>query len=143
MFITPHFTLQEMTASRVAQAQGMDNTPTAQALVNLRLLCQTLEQVRKWVGAALIINSAFRSPALNLTVGGEPNSAHLLGLAADFTAVGIAPRQLAQRIYDSDILFDQLILEFDSWVHLAVSHAAPRREVLTIRRGGGYLAGIR
>jgi hypothetical protein len=45
-------------------------------------------------------------------------------------------------VSESGVAFDQLILEFDSWVHLSVSLAAPRRQVLTIRKGTGYLQGL-
>nr|WP_314877709.1 D-Ala-D-Ala carboxypeptidase family metallohydrolase [uncultured Pseudomonas sp.] len=142
MFITPHFTLGEMTASRTAALAGLDNTPSAAALANLRLLCGVLEQVRSLLQVPLTITSGFRSQALNQKVGGTSKSAHLLGLAADFTALKLPPREVAVRIRDSDIVFDQLILEFDSWVHLAVAAYQPRGEVLTIRRGSGYLPGI-
>jgi len=37
---------------------------------------------------------------------------------------------------------DLLILEFDRWVHLSVSAGAPRRQVLTLRKGTGYLPGL-
>ncbi|MCO7630340.1 D-Ala-D-Ala carboxypeptidase family metallohydrolase [Pseudomonas guariconensis] len=143
MLITPHFTLEEMTVSQIAAREGLDNAPPAQALANLGLLCRTLEQVRALCGAPIIVSSGYRSPAVNRRVGGASSSAHLSGLAADFTVFDLAPRELALRIRDSDVVFDQLILEFDGWVHLAVSRGTPRRQVLTIRRGTGYLAGIR
>ncbi|MBA1196103.1 peptidase M15 [Pseudomonas plecoglossicida] len=142
MFITPHFTLAEMTASSTAALAGLDNTPPPAALANLGLLCGVLEQVRSLLQVPLTITSGFRSQALNQKVGGTAQSAHVLGLAADFTALNIPARQVAIRIRDSDIMFDQLILEFDSWVHLAVSTEHPRRQVLTIQRGGGYLPGV-
>ncbi|NOP02806.1 peptidase M15, partial [Klebsiella pneumoniae] len=34
------------------------------------------------------------------------------------------------------------ILEFDRWVHLSVTRGTPRRQVLTLRRGSGYLPGL-
>jgi uncharacterized protein YcbK (DUF882 family) len=142
MKITAHFTLAEMTASQMASRAGLDNTPDAQASANLNLLCQTLEQVRSLVGCPLVICSGYRSEALNRRVGGAPNSAHRFGLAADFKAQGLSVPQLARAIRDSALTFDQLILEFDSWVHLAVAAEHPRRQVLTIRRGTGYLPGL-
>ncbi|MBF8722712.1 D-Ala-D-Ala carboxypeptidase family metallohydrolase [Pseudomonas guariconensis] len=142
MFITPHFTLAEMTVSQIAAREGLDNKPGPQALANLDLLCQALEGVRALCRAPVLISSGFRSQAVNQRVGGARNSAHLSGLAADFTVVEIEPREVVQRILASDLVFDQLILEYDSWVHLAVAVQAPRREVLTARRGTGYLPGL-
>ncbi|MHC6224826.1 D-Ala-D-Ala carboxypeptidase family metallohydrolase [Pseudomonas sp. X10] len=142
MLITPHFTLEEMITSQVACREGLDNTPDPQTRENLHHLCTTLEQVRRLIGRPILISSGYRSTAVNQRVGGTPNSAHTRGLAADFTTLEMTPRSLAMRIQDSDLVFDQLILEFDSWVHLAVAYGKPRRQVLSIRRGTGYLPGI-
>jgi len=142
MFITPHFTLEEMTVSQIACREGLDNTPDPQVLDNLQHLCQALEHVRSLVDRPVLISSGYRSQALNQRVGGAPNSAHTHGLAADFTVVGLSPRELAEQIEACELAFDQLILEFDSWVHLAVTQGDARREVLTLRRGTGYLPGI-
>lgn len=143
MYLTPHFTLEELTVSQIAAREGLDNTPPAQALANLKTLCLTLEQVRALVGAPIMISSGFRGVELNRRVGGAANSAHTRGLAADFSTPAYSAKELAMRIRDSELMFDQLILEFDQWVHLALAVEKPRREVLTVRRGTGYLPGIR
>lgn len=142
MLITPHFTLQELITSQIAARDGLDNTPTPEIVGNLRLLCQVLEQVRGLFGRPLIVSSGYRSAQVNARVGGARDSQHLKGLAADFTIIGVDNREVVGRISKSDLAFDQLILEYDSWVHLSVSAAAPRREVLTIRKGSGYLPGL-
>ena len=142
MNLSDNFTLAEMIASPSATKAGIDNTPDAAVIANLRRLCQLLEAIRALVDAPLLISSGYRGPALNALIGGSPTSAHLRGLAADFTVVGLAPRQTVELIADSGLVFDQLILEFDRWVHLAVSERPPRREVLTIRKDTGYLPGI-
>jgi len=142
MRITPHFTLEEMTASQVAAREGLDNTPSAEAVGNLLLLCQALEQVRGLFGQPVLISSGYRCAALNARVGGASRSQHVSGLAADFTVRGLSPREVARRISESDVVFDQLILEFDNWVHLSVTTSTPRRQVLTIRKGTGYLPGL-
>ncbi len=84
MFITPHFTLAEMTASQTASRDGLDNTPDAQALANLGLLCQTLEQVRSLVQTPVLVSSGYRGEAVNRRVGGAINSAHRFGLASRY-----------------------------------------------------------
>jgi len=142
MFLTPHFTLAEMTASQMANREGLDNTPDSKTIANLVELCRTLEGVRDLVDRPILVSSGYRSAALNRKVGGAASSAHVLGLAADILAVSMSPRDLARRIIDSDLSFDQLILEYDGWVHLGLSEAPLRREVLTIRKGTGYLPGL-
>lgn len=142
MNLSEHFTLQELIESPTAAKEGIDNTPDAPTIANLKRLCQVLEAVRVQVGAPLLISSGYRSPALNSRIGGVANSAHVRGLAADFTVVGLSPRQTIELIVDSGLAFDQLILEFDRWVHLAVSEDRPRRQVLTLRKGSGYLPGL-
>ncbi|HCP31546.1 D-Ala-D-Ala carboxypeptidase family metallohydrolase [Pseudomonas fulva] len=142
MLLTPHFTLDEMIISRVAAREGLDNTPPQPVIDNLRMLCTTLEQVRRLLAAPIIISSGYRSEHLNRLVGGAASSQHLQGLAADFTVSGLSPRDTARRISTSPIAFDQLILEFDKWVHLSVTHGVPRRQVLTLRGGDGYLPGL-
>lgn len=142
MYLTPHFTLAEMTASQVANREGLDNTPDSKTIANLVELCRTLEGVRALIGKPILITSGYRSKALNRKVGGSTSSAHMLGLAADIIAVSLTPAELARRIRDSDMAFDQLILEFDGWVHLGLGETRQRREVLTLRKGTGYLPGL-
>ena len=142
MLITPHFTLDEMIVSQLAARDGFDNTPPPQARANLQLLCGVLEQVRALFDAPIIISSGYRSEKVNQLIGGSPNSQHVQGLAADFTVIEVSPRDTVRRISNSTIAFDQLILEFDRWVHLSVTCDTPRRQVLTLRKGSGYLPGL-
>ncbi len=142
MNLSEYFTLQELTQSPSAKKAGIDNTPDASALANLKQLCLALDEVRRLVGAPLLISSGYRCTELNRLIGGAANSAHVRGLAADFTVPGLSPRQTVELIVDSGLAFDQVILEFDRWVHLAVSLQVPRRQVLTLRKGAGYQPGI-
>jgi hypothetical protein len=128
--LSPHFTLDELTASQVATRRGIDNKPGAPIVRNLTVLAATLERVRALVSRPLTVSSGYRCPDLNKWVGGAPSSAHTLGLAADITCNDIWPKDLARLIRDSDIQFDQLIYE-GSWVHIGLSTGAPRQEVLT------------
>jgi len=142
MLITPHFTFDEMTVSQLAARDGFDNNPPPEARANLQLLCGALEQVRALFGAPIIISSGFRSERVNRLIGGATNSQHVQGLAADFTVIEVSPRETVRRISESAVPFDQLILEFDRWVHLSVARGTPRRQVLTMRKGSGCLAGL-
>lgn len=137
MNLSPHFTLAELTHSQTASRRGIDNRPTDTALDNMRkILCPGLEQIRELLGKPILISSGYRGPVLNSAVGGSKNSQHMYGLAADFTCPSYGPPlAVAQLIKKSGIEFDQLLYEFDSWVHVSFSHN-PRRQVLTVDSRG-------
>lgn len=141
MNLSSHFTLDELTISQTAARKGLDNTPPPEVLANLKRLAATLEEVRGLVGKPIVVSSGYRSNAVNRAVGGSKTSAHMSGLAADINCHGLSPVALAHVIKSSGIEFDQLILEFDSWVHIAIADE-PRRQLLTIRSGTGYMKGI-
>ncbi|MDW7746568.1 D-Ala-D-Ala carboxypeptidase family metallohydrolase [Halomonas sp.] len=52
---------------------------------------EILEAVRTHFGAPVIVTSGCRCPAHNATVGGVPNSQHVLGRAADIKVRNAAP----------------------------------------------------
>lgn len=138
--LTDHFTLGELTASEIAARRDIDNTPTAAIVKNLERTAQTLERVRVLLGSKpILVSSGYRSPALNTVVGGAKTSAHMQGLAADFTCPGFgSPLAICERLAASGLDFDQLIQE-GTWVHigLAVEGQKPRRQILTAKFGEG------
>jgi putative chitinase len=131
--MTPHFTLAELTATSHRQ---FDNTPNEKELANLQKLAEFLEEVKTLLdGKPIMINSAFRSKAVNDSVGSKDTSQHRLGYAADFKVPGMTPDQVVRAIIDSDLQFDQIIREFDAWTHISIS-PSPRRQALIIDRAG-------
>jgi zinc D-Ala-D-Ala carboxypeptidase len=142
MKLTPHFSLQELTASEVAVRKGLDNTPTATEITNLFRVAALLEQVRSLINKPIIVNSGFRSKAVNDAVGSRDTSQHRIGCAADIRVHGMTPKQVVEAIVASDIPYDQVIQEFDSWVHISVPDSAsrpPRKQALIIDRTGTRL----
>ncbi|KUZ33599.1 D-Ala-D-Ala carboxypeptidase family metallohydrolase [Burkholderia territorii] len=136
--LTAHFTLEELVASDTARRRGIDNTPSATVAANLRRTAEALERVRELLGGRpVVVTSGYRSPALNSAIGGVPNSAHKLGLAADFVCPKFGtPLDICRAISRSSIEFDQLIQE-GTWVHIGLAAAGvkPRRQVLTASFG--------
>jgi zinc D-Ala-D-Ala carboxypeptidase len=131
--LTPHFSLAELTATSHRQ---FDNTPNEKELANLQKLAEFLEQVKTTLdGKPIMINSAFRSKAVNDSVGSKDTSQHRLGYAADFKVPGMTPDQVVRAIIASDLQFDQIIREFDAWTHISIS-PSPRRQALIIDRAG-------
>ena len=139
MNLSPNFTLEELTASEVAQRKGLDNTPNATETANLIRTAELLEQVRSLLNKPILVNSAFRSKPVNDSVGSRDSSQHRLGCAADIRVPGLTPKQVVQACIDGGIPFDQIIEEFGSWTHISVPNTKeqqPRRQALIIDKTG-------
>ena len=140
--LSDHFTLAELTVTNT----GLPNAASGVELDNLKRLASTLESVRALANAPITVNSGYRSAAVNKAVGGSATSAHAKGLAADINAKGFTSRELVNLIKDSNIEFDQLILEYPkspgSWVHIGLANGKQRRQLLTIDKGTDYQVGI-
>lgn len=146
MQLSEHFTLEEFTLSQVAMRQAIANLPNADQVENLKRLAALLEAARKALdNAPIIISSGFRSVRLNLAVGGSRNSYHMKGQAVDFIAPAFGNVvEVARRISESGLLFDQLIVEYGRWVHLGIADSgrSPRRQLLSVYKPGQYVRGI-
>ncbi len=145
MKLTEHFTLEELTKTKVR----MDNVPNEEQVENLKRVCRWLERLRqRWNELygdgddPIIINSGFRSAKVNKAVGGSPTSNHLAGCAVDIRCVG--PEQaLRYAVVMLDIFdmarqdFDELLIETKGkgvwWLHFAVRLKDNRRRINMMR----------
>lgn len=130
-----YFTMGELTRSTTADARGIDNRCDLTAAENLKnLVEQVLDPVREWYGKPVLVNSGFRSPALNRAVGGVPSSQHVKGEAADITAGSKEENRLLFDYIRENLPFDQLINEKDlSWIHVSLKrHGRNRHELLNL-----------
>jgi hypothetical protein len=136
MNLTPHFSLEELTASETAERNGWDNSPNDQELANLTRLADFLEQVKVVLGGKpIMISSGLRTKLVNDAVGSKDTSQHRLGCAADFKVPGMTPDEVVKAILASDIAYDQVIREFDRWTHISIPNSvdtSPRRQALII-----------
>jgi uncharacterized protein YcbK (DUF882 family) len=141
--MTPHFTLDELTASETAERNGWDNTPNEQELANLQRLAEFLEDVKEALGGKpIMVNSAFRNKQVNDAVGSKDTSQHRLGCAVDFRVPQLTPDQVVQAIIASGLPYDQVIREFDRWTHVSIPNtpdAKPRKQALIIDKTGTRL----
>ena len=143
IMLSPHFTLGELTKTSVRA----ENVPSETEVENLRRLCRWLEMLRsRWnmmYGEGddpLIVNSGYRSAAVNKAVGGAPTSNHLTGCAVDIRVAGLE-QLLRYAVILLDISdesgedFDELLLERKGavmWLHFAVRPSGNRRKVRMI-----------
>lgn len=147
MNLTEHFTLEELTRSDIAARRGLLNVPTPRLIENLVVLAEGLERVRQLLGHPIVVSSGYRSPEVNAAAGGSINSQHRFGLAADFRVPGFgSPFDVAVAIGKAGLLFDQMIYEYESWVHISFVRRDPRVELLTVMtlngKPGPYKPGI-
>ena len=151
--LTPHFTLGELTKTKYVTADG--NIPSRVVIENLIRVCGNwLEDLRYSYNTLyclqpgedyetsknvepIIINSGYRSPAVNQLAGGATNSNHLTGCAVDIRCAG--KEQMIR--YASILLdiadgtkreFDEMLLEQHGsvcWLHFAVRPKDNRRRI--------------
>lgn len=153
MRLSKNFSLDELLVSQTAARHGVVNKPDTYAIQNLqRLVDKLLQPMRDLIAVPVLVSSGYRSLAVNNLVGGSKTSAHMHGFAADFIAPSFGtPREiatfLAKELPARGIRFDQIILEFDQWVHigLCTQIGSQRGEVLTAKKVNGetqYFKGI-
>ena len=135
MKLSPHFTLGELTKTKHVTADG--NIPSHVVIENLKRLCPWLEELRRRYNEPIIINSGYRSPAVNKLAGGSNTSNHLTGCAVDIRCAG--KEQMIR--YASILLdiadgtkqdYDELLLEQHGsvcWLHFAVRPKDNRRKI--------------
>ena len=145
MRLTKNFTLHELTKSNTALRLGLNNEPTKEGIIKLRLLAANLLQpIRERLSAPLRITSGYRSPILSRTIGSSENSQHCRYEAIDCQYVSRGKMdnlKIYNALVDLDLDFDQCILEFGdateyidptypAWIHLSWKVSDNRREVL-------------
>ena len=137
--LSEHFTLGELTKTNV---KGISNVPPHAAVLNLKNLCENwLEPLRQAQGP-IVINSGYRSEAVNKAIGGVKGSNHLTGCAVDIRVTGIEQAiRYACILLDiadgGERKFDELLIERSPkgtyWIHFAVRPSNNRRKVLFIK----------
>jgi hypothetical protein len=135
--LTKNFTLEELTHT---DHREFSNEPNESEKANLVRLAVFLEQIKELLGGKpIMVNSAFRSKAVNDAVGSKDSSQHRVGCAADLRVPTMTPDEVVKAIMASDLQFDQVIREFDRWTHISVPNSpnlAPRRQALIIDKNG-------
>ena len=141
--LSEHFKLAELCKTSVKTKDG--NIPSHVQIENMKRVCGWLEMLRdewnKRYGDGddpIIINSGYRSPAVNKAVGGVATSNHLTGCAVDIRVLGME-QLLRYAVILLDISdesqepFDELLIERNSkgsyWLHFAVRPEGNRRKI--------------
>jgi hypothetical protein len=146
MNLSKSFTLNELTKSQEALRLGIDNTPSEEHILNLKILCDNiLQPIRDFYGLPVSVSSGYRSPELCEAIGSSRTSQHARGEAADFEIFGVANKELSDWIV-YNLEYDQCILEFwninepnSGWVHCSFSTKYNRKQYLKAEKVNGKI----
>jgi hypothetical protein len=144
IYLSPHFTLQELCASQTAVKYGIVNVPSELGVENLRRLCEgCLEPLREALQLPVVITSGFRTKALNDRLAhASSTSQHMRGEAADFY-VGKGNREelikaFREILQNPGIDFDQVIL-YPTFIHVSFVSKERNRHGILKAQGNGKL----
>lgn len=129
-----NFKMSELIYSKTALENQIYNMPRLDELDNLlELIINVLQPIREQFKSEVVINSGYRNQKLNALVKGAKNSQHLKGQAADFTVKNHSIEEVIKWIKEN-LVFDQLINEYDKWIHVSYnSRGINRKEVLYLK----------
>ena len=124
--ISDHITYAEAIHSNTAKRKQIDNTPNQSQVEAMRLLAtKVFEPLREWTNGPIKVNSFFRSPVLNESIGGATSSQHCKGQAMDIDDVyGSKSNSEMYNWIKENLSFDQMIWEFGTdmqpnWIHVS------------------------
>lgn len=124
--ISRYVSYKEGVYSNTAVRKGLQNIPDESQLESMKIVAEEIfEPLRKWVGDKVKVNSFFRSPKVNSSVGGSRSSQHCKGQAIDIddTFDNKTNAQMFKWIRDN-LEFDQMIWEHGNddnpnWIHVS------------------------
>ena len=125
--LSPHFKLSEFLNLK----KHPENFPTMQVVANLTYGCHLLLEPARLIVGPIIINSGFRSEAVNRQVGGVKNSQHLIGQAADIRPNDLAQFSALVGFFKNWEYTDQL-LTASTWLHISWSPFSHPRHFIRI-----------
>jgi zinc D-Ala-D-Ala carboxypeptidase len=138
--LSKYLTYDEGVRSHTARVRGIDNTPNAEQLANMKhVATKIFDPVREHIGGPLFAASFFRCPALNEAVGGSDASQHMKGEAIDIDCdhFKIGTNKQVFDFIRNNLEFDQMIWEFGTsknpdWVHVSLKRNGKNRRKLTL-----------
>lgn len=134
--VSKNISYGEATKSATAIKKGIDNTPDAEQLANMRYIAENIfEKVRGHFKCPIAVSSFFRCAELNKAVGSKITSQHGKGEAMDLDAdvYGIITNKCIYNYIKKNLEFDQLIWEFGddnnpAWVHVSLTQNGSNRK---------------
>jgi hypothetical protein len=145
MKLSTNFSLSEFVASDTADRMGIDNDLPIELMTNAKATADMLERIRAYLvsdsgkSIPIIITSGYRCQHLNRVIGSTGGD-HPRAMAADFRAPAYGtPLQVCKALAPvvSVLGIGQLILEFNSWVHVSTRPSDKIiNRIITISKAG-------
>lgn len=130
-----NFLMSELIHSDTAILHKVNNMPDVNSLDNLlNLIFYVLQPIRDRLQKPMVITSGYRSKVLNRLVNGSSTSQHTNGMAADFKVPGMTVKEVIKVIKAMNIEYDQLINEYNQWVHISFNKQNNRNQYLEIKK---------
>jgi len=98
-------------------------------LKNIELLSEQLQIIRDYTGKSITINSGYRSPEHNASIGGVSNSQHVLGKAADIVIDGMKPSDtyaLIEYLNDKGVIKIGGLGSYNTFTHVDIREKTAR-----------------
>lgn len=124
--LSKNFNLDEFTRT----STNLTNIPGNQSIVNLTHLCiNVLQPLRDYLNKIVTVKSGYRSPEVNVEVGGVSDSQHRVGQAADINCKDMVD---AYSYIKNFLVYDQLIIYLDNagkivFIHVSYNPFQPNR----------------
>ena len=133
---TSFFTRRELCRSKKAEELGIPNECPDELNAALARTISGCDRIRGVLGFPMRIHSGYRSPGLNVAVGGAIDSQHTKAEAVDFTCPAFGPPEaIVAKLapLSASLGIDQLIVE-PGWVHVSFTER-PRFQILRMVAG--------
>lgn len=128
-----NFKMSELIHSDTAVRKNINNMPDINSLdCMLDLIAHCLQPIRDKIGKPMVISSGFRNSEVNKLTGGVTTSQHTKGQAVDFIVPNMSINQTIDFIKKSGIEYDQLINEYNRWIHISFVKNKNRKQCFYI-----------
>ena len=120
--LTKNFYLDEFTCRD-------ESNISKEILFNIIALAKEMQEIRNVLDVSITVNSGYRSPMYNKSIGGASKSQHLLGKACDFTAKGLTPYEVAETLeslMQGGLIINGGLGEYDTFTHYDIRNKPAR-----------------
>lgn len=120
--LTKNFYLDEFTCRD-------ESDISKEILFNIIALAKEMQEIRNVLDVSITVNSGYRSPMYNKSIGGASKSQHLLGKACDFIAKGLTPYEVAETLeslMQGGLIINGGLGEYDTFTHYDIRNKPAR-----------------
>ncbi len=134
--LSKNFSLHELLLTSHRKFDDAQYNPSPEVVANLKALCvNVLQPLRDALATPITVNSGYRCPALNKSIGGASKSQHMTGHAVDIIDLTNGNEKLFKKIKALKLPFDQMIDEFGfRWVHVSFDPKRNRKQILQAKK---------